>query len=269
MRLFSSGTYSRPRYSKRRLLLVLWCFLLSCLLLGGPALAYTVILKDGKSIQAQHEPTVRGDKLEVVLSSGTRSTIPLSEVDLAKTEAYNRRSYGTAQVLQGNDRTAPFELGTAAPPSLQQYLERRKANEAPANTGSAGRGAAVRKTKGGYDDLTAFDRRPYRGRGAEELDGALRNAGLVEFSLNEGTKPERILLELRTDDAKSVFNALEVSARTFQQLAGANGIRAFELIMVTSNKSRAGQFVLTAENVGLLVDGQVTPAEFFYDHVQF
>ena len=61
-------------------------------LAAGPALAYTVYLKDGSKIVASEKYKVRGEKAIVKLTNGTETMLPLAEIDVARTEKSRRRT---------------------------------------------------------------------------------------------------------------------------------------------------------------------------------
>ena len=84
------------------------------LLVCAPAWGYIVFLKDGSQIQTKEKPRIEGDKVILVLPSGTEAFYDASEVDMAKTEEVNKVDYGTAKLLEGLDepKLLPKDLQT-------------------------------------------------------------------------------------------------------------------------------------------------------------
>ncbi|HMB52750.1 MAG TPA: hypothetical protein VKU40_05500, partial [Thermoanaerobaculia bacterium] len=64
------------------------------LLAALPAAAYTIYLKDGSRMIARDKYEIKGDQAVFVLQSGTRTTIDLDEIDVARTEKANESNLG-------------------------------------------------------------------------------------------------------------------------------------------------------------------------------
>lgn len=262
------------RFSKRTLLLVL------ALSLGSvpAALAYKVHFKNGSVIDARAKYQVRDGQAVITLPNGTVTTVPLNQVDVAKTEAANRVNYGSATVINTPNEAPP--LPPAAPEgSLGRLITRqgtpppaaptRRTREEPAVAAAPGRGA---RTAAGHVDLGQLDAKPHPNY---ELSSAIqelfRARGASQLQVQTGTRADRVLLEISTNSEGSVFQALENSAGALLAMRERfpGKIAAFEILMVTPAGERAGQFLLTPDLADALASKKVETSAFFVDNVQF
>ena len=94
---------------------------------------------------------------------------------------------------------------------------------------------------------------------------------LLEVAISQGTAPGRMLVDVTANSEASVFRGLEIAARTLLHVAERSSSSApvFELLLVTSDRERAGQFVLTRNDAGALANGEVEPSTFFIENVRF
>ena len=243
--------------------------LLTALILTSQAVlaTYTVVLKDGTLIVATEKYEVQGDRALIQRENGTPTTVRLSEIDVDKTEEYNsRRNLAGVVVVDGNS-TRPLELGEAPPMNLNEALRRKKQRERAREEAPP----RMVKTSAGYNDLTRIQRRPYReSEISKRMTEELRKAGIREFEIHQGTTDNRVFLYLTTNDEKEVFKALRVSANTYGLIHELDRtIEAFEVLMMTGTKTRAGQFLLDDENTPLLINQKMSVSDFFVEYVQF
>ena len=90
------------------------------------------------------------------------------------------------------------------------------------------------------------------------------------MEIYQGSQGDRPLLELTTPSEGAVFRVLEVSSNALLHIRGTHPkVAAFELLMMTPDRQRAGQFVLTPEMAADLAAKQVEVAAFFLRNVQF
>lgn len=237
-------------------------------LLASAAQAYTIWLKDGSKLDANAKYRVEGDRAFVTLLNGTTTTLPLSAIDVERTEEYNTRDYGQALVVEGN-KTRPLTMKEAPPMTLNEALERQKQRERARK--EEPKETQIIKTAAGYNDLTRLQRRPFReSELAARVAQELRVAGLRDFEIHQGTTEDRIFLQLQTNNEKEVFQALRVSANTYELVKKMDGsVEALEVLMMTATKNRAGQFLLNHENTPLLVNQKMSVSDFFVEFVQF
>jgi hypothetical protein len=243
-----------------------------------PAHAYRVIFQDGSSLMASEPYEVQGGLVIITLESGTRTTVPLAEIDVARTEAVNRTSASSSAVVIEGRSERPLELGggpAGTPQTLRDLiLERQQSGETPvaeaARATPEQRPLRVRTTAAGFNDLASLQRRPLDADVAGALTTRLRAKGLVRFQLFAGTAPDRALVEVTTDDRGQVFAALEAASAALVELheAGGRGL-VLELLLHSSQRSPAGMFTLSFDNAALLVKDRLEPGDFFVQFVEF
>lgn len=251
----------------------------AALFLGAalPAQAYRVIFQDGSSLMASEPYEVQGDLVIITLESGTRTTVPLAEIDVPRTEEMNRTSASSSAVLIEGRSERPLELGggpAGTPRTLRDLIiERQQTGEtraAEAARTTEQRPLRVRTTAAGFNDLASLQRRPLDADVAGALTTRLRAKGLVRFQLFAGTAPDRALVEVTTDDRGQVFAALEATSAALVELheAGGRGL-VLELLLQSSQRSPAGMFTLSFDNAALLVKDRLEPGDFFVQFVEF
>jgi hypothetical protein len=265
-----------PRSTRPALLALL--ALLATASLSMAVAAYTVVLKDGSTIVAKQKYTVQNGRAIIVLLNGTQTFVAANQIDVPRTEQANRLGYGNGVVLPGS----PQDIGTVpAQPRKDETLAdlihkqgsgahevqgtRREKDQAPA-------GGRLLKTKAGFNDLTTLPRRPYsHPEVSAPLQQYFHTQGLDEVALYEGTGADRPLVEISTASEGSVFHALTTAANGLLQIREAfpNRVAAFEILLTTPARDRAGQFMLTPEMANDLVAKKVEVAAFFVRNVQF
>ena len=246
-----------------------------CVLLAAPATAYRVIFKDGSSLMALDRYAVQGDLAVITLESGTRTTVPLAEIDIALTEDQNRQTATSSAVVIEGRTERPLELGAreGAPQTLRELiLERQQSgNSAPPRPASSDPAPPrVRQTAAGFHDLGSLQRRPLDADVAAALSTKLREQGLARFQVFAGTASERAMVEVTADDAGQVFAALEAASAAVVALheQGSEGL-VLELLLRSSQRSPAGMFTLAFENAALLAKDRISPGDFFVQYVEF
>lgn len=243
------------------------------LLCAGPALGYTVYLKDGSSIQSKGKYRVQGNRAIIVLLNGTETFVDLAKIDAAKTEKANQVDYGSAVVLEGVDRAQPAPPPEPKKKGLADLIAKGAGpRDLPAVKRDDNRdGSPLGKTKAGFLDLATVSRKPFASlEAATDLQKFFRAQGLEEVQIYQGTQGDRPLIEVTTNSEAAVFRALTVSANALLGVRETHpGIAALELLMTTPARERAGQFLLTPEAAADLVAKKVEVSAFFIDHVQF
>ncbi len=250
------------------------------LLLAGPLAAYTVVLKDGKQIIAKEKYRIENGKAIIILPNGTRTAMDAREIDVRRTEEANRSNYGTAVVLEpGNPKTAPAPRQQAQTPpqkTLADLITSRSAAprdlpEVRRETSRSTPGAGG-KTRAGFVDFAGVARKPYAHMEvASELQQFFRGQGIEDAEIYSGTGASRLLIEITTNSEASVFRALAIGSNALLHIRDRhpNRVEAFELLLTTPERERAGQFVLTPDMASALVSKRVDVASFFIGNVQF
>jgi hypothetical protein len=265
-----------PRFL-RPATLALTLLLASATLLMAAA-AYTIYLKDGTSVVAKQKYTVDNGRAIITLLNGTQTFIPLDRIDIPRSDAANKAGYGTGVVIPGS----PQDIGTVpAQPQKDQTLgdlitKKVAGPRDVKTTGKPGKDQAgngrILKTKAGYTDLVALARRPYSHNDmAAALQQFFHGQGLDDVEIFEGTSGDHPLIEITANSEGSVFKALNSAAAGLLQIRDSfpNRVTAFEVLLTTPTRERAGQFMLTPEMATELVAKKVEVAAFYIKNVQF
>lgn len=249
------------------------------LLLAAPLAAYTIVLKDGSKLVAREKYTVAGDKAQIILPGGARTSLPLADIDVTATQQANASDYGNAIVV-GEPTRSPSAAPTPKAPTLSDMAAMRQLPQlppaAPAATQAppqeAPRPSTAERNEGGSVDLMRLPRQPVAQSAAvSRLSDLLRAKGLQTVRLYQGTASGRVLLDVMANSEGAVFNALQIAASALLELEepGGEAVAAIELIMVTERRQRAGQFMLTRERARELADKQIEVSAFFVKYVEF
>lgn len=245
----------------------------------SPAWAYTVYLKDGSKIVTKERYRVKGDQAVLILPNGTETSIPANSIDVKKTEAENRDDIGTALVIEGGKarQARPGEIQSEQDKSRDKRLADLIAERAVATRklpeARRDRAESTSLTgSGGSPDLTTLTRRPYQeAEIASQIEAALDAAGVAGASVFQGTASSRPFVFFNTNSEAEVMAGITAGADALlkvQQLFPGR-VAALELLMVTSNNERAGQFLLTPDQASDLVNKRISPTAFFMEYVQF
>lgn len=237
-----------------------------------PTFAYTVLLKDGSQIIAQQAPTIQGDRAIIVLQSGTRTAIASSEIDLERTREANQHELGSAMVLEGGEFTnPPLETAPEAQESLSDLARSRRQTTA-ANRAPVSRQTETNSSRGSAGNLSSFQRTPYRDLTVlEAIQGAFRSQGVESAKIYQGTSAGRLLIEIETNSEASVFRSLRVAAGALSHVRSniSAEVETFELVLATSSRSSAGQFVMTMNDAAAISSGELEIPTYFIERVQF
>ena len=243
---------------------------LALLLIAAPMAAYTIYLKDGSRLIAREKYTLDGDRALILLQNGTQTFLAASEIDVPRTEAANRNNYGTAMVLQDGE----FVETPAVPePDRPESSITDLATRSPGQQHErAVRPVPTRPTSGDYLDLLSSQRQPFRNLDlAAEIQKVFMAQGVAGMQLAQGTEADRVLLEITTDSEASAFRALEVAADALLHVRTRTSapVSAFEIVLVTSSRSRGGQFLMTPGMASEVADGEIELPAFYVQNVQY
>jgi hypothetical protein len=244
---------------------------------ASPLGAYTIYLRDGSTIVADKEYELRNGNAIITLPGGTQTSLPIEEIDVPRTQAANQTDYGNAKVLDGvaqDDLTVdqrerkPTLSDLAATRGMVPRLDRRTER---AHTDVSAE-AEQPRTPAGYVDLARVRRNPFDNLDlAAQVSEFFRRQGVENLALFRGTQPRRMLLDITTNSEAAVFRALEVGANALLHVneGSPNAIEAFEVVMATHRKQRAGQFLIDQERAGALVSKQIDLPHFFLRYVEY
>ena len=265
-----------PRLPRPVLFVLLTLSILSAAAALLASSSYTIILKDGSTIVAKEKYRIEGTRAIITQLNGTQTFVRADQIDVTRTEAANRGGYGSAVVIPGS----PQDVGT--PPA---QVEKDKTLADLARGGASAReiptirrdkneavpGRLI-KTKAGYLDLSTLPRKPYTHADlTAEMQQFFHGQGIEEVEIYEGSQGDRPLLEITTNSEGSVFKALSITANALLHMRDAfpGKIAAFEVLLTTPSRERAGQFVLTPDMATDLVSRKVDVTAFFVKNVQF
>lgn len=262
------------------------------LLLAAPAVAYTIYLEDGSRIIAAEKYRVEGDRAIILLPSGTETFLDVDEIDVERTREANQQDYGDALVVEDGRvrQIGPEQTQRPRDRSLSDVASERDLATGIRDPARAERREAARSTSpapgapdegteplpltpAGNVDLGRYSGSPLGDRDLQQrIERLLRARNVQSVEVLEGTRPERVFLRFTTNSETAVFRALAASAQTLLQLLESRAAlapSAFELLMITDNGSRAGQFLLTPELARDLVSGRIDISDFYVEHVLF
>jgi hypothetical protein len=223
------------------------------------ALAYVVKLKDGTLIFARTEYTVKGTKAIITLENGTVTQYDVDKIDVPGTLEYNEKYKGNVIALDTpNEKTLSTPQPTAPPlVRLQDLIRQRKlasTKPLPTPNNPLNPGESVGSTWGAVDRSTqdAF---------AKFFDGA----SISQYRLINYRGNLRLLSTANSEEA--VFNTLGAAARAVADLSAKGHDVTLEIVLTTSGGETAGTFQMTPEHARLLVNGQITVADYFVKNV--
>ncbi len=237
--------------------------------LSAPAFSYVVYLKDGSRLTADGPPVVEGSEAIITLQSGTRTSIAASEIDFEKTRQANKENYGSAVVIGSDGETIE-----GRPPAATE--SRRERVSDLINRGAVSRRErtqARREHSVDPTDLRNWQRVPFRDNLdlVAEIQGVFHGQGFESVGIYRGTGPGRLLVELTTNSESAVFHGLKVAAGALSRAQGLHpqDLEALELVLATSDRERAGEFILTAEGAEALLAEGAEVSAFYVKNVRF
>lgn len=252
-------------------------FLIACaaVLVCAPVWGYVVILKDGTQLITKEKYRRDGDKVFLILPSGTETFIDATEVDFKATDELNTMNIGQARLIEQQASTVIVEKEPEqGPASLSQVAQGRRLSLPEATTSREDEDVPhqLPLTEAGFVDLWSLERAVHSdleisGEVARHLEA--QAAGTYEVF--QGTAADRILVEIKVNTEAAIFKAMKDAASALVQAHTLfpERVDALELVMSTAKGSRAGQFVFTRELADDLLAGSLDPPTYFYRHVQF
>lgn len=228
---------------------------LSLFLLSSAALGYVVKLKDGSLIFARIKYTVKGDRAIITLENGTVTAIKLDQIDIEGSEKYNKENFGNVVAIDTPDGRKPTPAGVPpAPRGIQDYIRENKPRmglpSASEKSSAEGSGPSFQQVDANLQ--SAF---------SKIFDGA----GISQYKLTNFRGKTRLLVTTNTEEA--VFNALSAAARALSD-PGSRGVpTTIQIVLTTSSGDPAGTLEMSPEQARLLVNGQITAADYFVKNV--
>ena len=238
------------------------------LLLAAPLAAYTLYLKDGRTLTIKGKPRISNGRALVTLLNGTEAALDASQIDQKKTEEMNKKDLGAAVIIdQGTAQPQPGAQPQPQTPSRLSDIAARDVGP---------RDQPVTRREGSADraraDLLSAPRIPLGDPAvASELKQFFLGQKAEGVQIYQGGQAGRPLAEVTTSSESSVFRALVSGANALLHIRGRypQKVNGLELLMITPNGERAGQFSLTPQMAEDLVAKRVSLVSFFLDNVQF
>ena len=234
----------------------LFLAIVALLAFSAASLAYVVKLKDGSLIFARTKSTVKGDRAILTLENGTVTAIKLSEIDVEGSEKYNKENFGNVIAIDTPESRMPTPAPDAPqPPRIQDYLRQNKPRmdlppSASAKAAATGSGPSFGTVDANLQ--TAFTR---------VFDGA----GITQYKLTNFRGTTGVLITANTEEA--VFNAINATARALSDPSSRGTPITITVVLTTSSGESAGRLEMSPEQARMLVNGQVSAADYFVRNV--
>ena len=223
---------------------------------------YVIVLKSGKRVVGREKYVVKGNNAVIQLKNGAVMSLPLSQVDLPKTEQVNAEKLGDAVSLDWVD-------GTEAPPTPTPTPSVACLGRIRSQVGQLfGEAAKPTPTPG-----IMFRDSKYSDAQVEKLfQEGLESYHLYLYRTSAGTRPEYLFVEVSVNGQPEVLKALQAVSLTYHLLAQKSPERSpaqVEVQMINESGKEAGLFRLTALEAADLATGKVTAEDFFIKKVIF
>ncbi|MGH9399479.1 MAG: hypothetical protein ACRD00_03860, partial [Thermoanaerobaculia bacterium] len=183
----------------------------------------------------------------------------LDKVDVPGTVEYNEKYKGNVIGIDTPSETtlATPQVTQAPATRLGDLIRERKAQikAPPTPNGPAGSDPATASQTWGAVD------QPVQQAFSKFFDGA----GITQYRLTNYRGKLRLLTTANSEEA--VFNGLSAAARALADLTAKGHDVTLEVVVTTSGGEPGGTFLLTPEQARLLVNGQITVADFFVKNV--
>jgi hypothetical protein len=232
--------------------------LFALVLAASPVFAYVIKLKDGSLIFARIKYTVKGDKAIITLENGTVTAMRLDQIDVEGSEQYNKENFGNVVAIdtpESRQPTAVPNSSSVAVPRLQDYIKEKKPRMAlPSQVEKQsvdGSGPSFQPVDANLQ--TAF---------TKVFDGA----GISQYKLTNFRGKTGLLVTTNTEE--QVFNALNAAARALSDPASRGVPITIRIILTTGSGEQAGTMDMSPEQARLLVNGQISAADYYVKNVQ-
>jgi hypothetical protein len=233
-------------------------FLAAALLVLGAsaAFAYNVLLKNGSIIFAREPYTVKGAKVIIILQNGTVVSYDLDQIDIPATERYNKENPGNVIAIVPGEAHSNAAIPTARPTqSLQDVMRQKKVTIGAPPSKSAAAGSSDAASS--FQSVEPFIEETFH----RILDGA----SISQYRLTTYRGRVRLLATANTEEA--VFNTLSATARALADLSAKGRAITMDIVLTTSGGESGGSFEMNPDQARLIVNGSLTPADYFIKNV--
>ena len=230
--------------------------LVSSLLISSAASAYVIKLKDGSLIFAKLKYTVKGDRAIITLENGTVTAMKLDQIDVEGSDKYNAENFGNVVAIDTPDGRKPTPVASTGPasPRLQDYIKDkhpRMGLPAAGDKSAEATGPSFQQVDSNLQ--SAF---------AKIFDGA----GITQYKLTNFRGKTGLLVTANTEE--QVFNALAAAARAISDPTSRGLNLTIKVVLTTSSGESAGTLDMSPEQARLLVNGQISAADYFVKNVE-
>ena len=229
--------------------------LAALVLAAAPAFAYVIKLMDGSLVFARTKYTVKGDRAIITLENGTVTAMKLDQIDVDGSEQYNKENFGNVVAIDTPDSRKPtVPPNMPQPARVEDYIREKKPRMAlPSQTDKAAGGGSGPSFQPVDPNLqSAF---------VKVFDGA----GISQYKLTNFKGQTGLLVTTNTEE--QVFNALNAAARALSDPTSRGVNITVHIILTSSSGESAGTLDMTPEQARLLVNGQVSAADYFIKNV--
>ena len=260
----------------------IWVLTLVLFLMGPSILqAYTIVLKDGSTIQSKTKYEIRGDKAYILLVNGTQTVLDLNEINIEKTDETNLMDVGDALLIDGGEVRLINPKTELKKKELSLTELSRIAREAKATAELENETddqteilnlEDLPRTLSGNIDLLGLPRRLYRSEIViRAFATAFAELEALDSSFYDGTQNSRLFIEVITNDEDMVFALLKATSEVFLSLDQAQkGVpETVELLLLSGGRERAGQFAIDRVRAEELTSEAITVQRFFLQYVEF
>lgn len=225
--------------------------------LSAAAFGYVIKLKDGSLIFARTKYAVKGDRAIITLENGTVTAIKLDEIDVDGSEKYNKENFGNVIAIDTPESRLPTPApDSPQPPRVQDYIRQNKTRMELPPSGAARSGPSASGPSFAPVDPNL------QGAFAKVFDGA----GITQYKLTNFRGKTGVLVTANTEEA--VFNALNATARALSDPASRGSALTLTIVLTTSSGESAGRLEMSPDQARLLVNGQISAADFFVKYVE-
>jgi len=198
---------------------------------------------------------VKGDRAIITLENGTVTAIKLDQIDVEGSEKYNKENFGNVVAIDTPDGRKPTPVGTTVQgPRIQDYIRDKKPRM---NLPSAAEKSSTEGSGPSFQPVDANLQSAF----TKIFDGA----GITQYKLTNFRGKTRLLVTANTEEA--VFNALSAAARALSDPASRGVPTTIDVVLTTSSGESAGTLEMSPEQARLLVNGQISPADYFVKNV--
>lgn len=241
---------------------------------GTATATYVIFTKDGKRIEAQEKPVLKGKRLNFLTPLGSPQSIAVDEFDQERSDRVNKEGLGNAYLLDDpTGQRSSLPNPEAKKPSLSEYIKQHGKKDMDSSRDSK-QGELVKQRPEGETRATraAIAAEPPMIVMDPQITEAFMRA--MDGSSVKGVKltqiPSGVRVTATTETEQQVFLALVACARGLKESrAAGKPLDKAEVAFTTSTGETAARFDLSPNDADNLLTGRVTPSRFFVSNVIF